>query len=275
MNSFVKTYIGLFVFLSLLLFIVFSSLFMVTDPTTTHLIEKNAPPCLSHWFGTDELGRDLFSRSIQGLHISLCIGLWALIIDLSIGVLWGTISAFSSHFVDTLLTRMAGILFSIHPVLVGIIFSMFLGYGLMSIIFSLLCVGWVQVSQTTRVLVKTALNTEYVLSARALGTHPIRIFFVHILPNIVGSVLAASMLSIPQAIFSEASLSFLGIGIQPPLSSLGSIINDSLPSLRFFPWKLIFPVGLLSLLIFSILLFVEGISAKYDPKQLLMEKNIE
>jgi len=274
MNYRIKYMLGSSILLFLAALIFIWLVFNPYSPTITNLTEKNELPSQIHWFGTDELGRDLFARSIQGLQISFLIGLLAAGIDLTIGILWGTIAAFSSRTVDKFMMYVADGIYSLPYLLVVILVSVLIGTGLFPLVISMVIMGWIQMARTTRILVKTSLHTEYVLSAKTLGASSFRLFVWHILPNIVGPILTAGMLSVPHAIFTEAFLSFLGIGIQPPTASLGSMVSDALPAMRFYPCRLLFPASFVSLLIFSIMLLADGLRDIYDPKQHLNEKNI-
>ncbi len=270
MNYRTKMVLGLS-FLSLLVALFFfGSLLCPYDPAGTALIDKNTPPSWSHWFGTDELGRDVFARTLQGMRISLTIGTLAAAIDLFIGTLWGTIAGFANKRLDDALMRLAEIIYSLPYLLVVILVSVFVGTGFFPIIVSMICIGWIQMARIVRLLVKEARHAEYIQAAHALGVGPTRLFFAHMLPNIIGPMLAACMLSVPHAIFTEAFLSFLGIGIQPPTASLGSMVGDAIPAMRFYPWRLLFPACFISLLIFSIMLLSDSLRDLYDPKQRLL-----
>lgn len=274
MNYRTKYLLGSSILFILLSLIFIWLIFSPYSPTTTNLIEKNQFPSQRHWFGTDELGRDLFARSIQGLQISFLIGILAAIIDLTIGILWGTIAAFSPRTIDNFMMHVAEGIYSLPYLLVVILVSILIGTGLFPLIISMVTMGWIQMARTTRILVKTSLHAEYVLAATTLGASSFRLFISHILPNIIGPILAAGMLSVPHAIFTEAFLSFLGIGIQPPTASLGSMMSDALPAMRFYPCRLLFPAIFISFLIFSIMLLADSLRDIYDPKQHLKEKNI-
>jgi len=267
MKHSVKLKFGIALLSLLLLTFIFGTLFCPYHPHATVLAEKNSPPSLIHWFGTDELGRDLFARTLQGMRISLTIGSLAACIDLLFGTIWGSISGLSSKRIDSTMMRIAELIYSLPYLLVVILASVFLGKGLVPLITAMICIGWIQMARIIRLLVREALCAEYVLAARALGVPNLRLFRTHILPNIIGPMLAACMLAIPHAIFTEAFLSFLGIGIQPPNASLGSLVGDAIPAMRFYSWRLIFPAGAITALIFSITLISDGLRDIYDPKQ--------
>ena len=274
MNYISKARLGAALLAVLLLLFVFGSFWCPYHPASTSLIEKNSPPSFVHWFGTDELGRDLFARTLQGMRISLTIGGLAALIDLVIGTVWGTVAGFSSRRVEYGMMRFAEIIYSFPYLLVVILVSVFIGTGFMPLIVSMVCIGWIQMARVVRILVKETSKAEYVIAATALGVPPVRLFFNHMVPNIIGPMTAACMLSVPHAIFTEAFLSFLGIGIQPPTASLGSMVGDAIPAMRFFPWRLLFPASFISLLIFSIMLLSDSLRDFYDPKQKLLGENL-
>jgi len=271
MNYKVKISLGLTILGVLLFLCLVGSLFSPYEPTSIYLAHKNAPPSFSHWFGTDELGRDLFTRTLQGIRISLSIGTLAAFVDLLLGTLWGTISGFANRKVDSVMMRLAELVYSLPYLLVVILASVILGKGLIPLVVAMVCIGWIQMARVVRLLVRDARCSDYVVAAHALGVRTPRLFLAHIFPNIVGPMLAACMLSVPHAIFTEAFLSFLGIGIQPPIASLGSLVGDAIPAMRFFPWRLVFPASFITLLIFSIMLLSDGLRDLYDPKKRLHE----
>ena len=268
--NFPKARIGFFLLGSLFLFFILGVFLCPYGPAATCLADKNSAPSLAHWFGTDELGRDLVARTLQGMRISLTIGACEATIDLLLGTLWGTIAGFAGPRLEYVMMRISELIYSLPYLLVVILVSVFIGTGFLPLIVAMICIGWIQMARVVRVLVKDARQAEYVQAAHALGVRPSRLFFSHILPNIIGPMAAACMLSVPHAIFTEAFLSFLGIGIQPPTASLGSMVGDAIPAMRFFPWRLLFPACCISMLIFSIMLLTDCLRDLYDPKQRLL-----
>lgn len=256
--------------LLLLILFLFGILGPLLSPYTydgTNLQQKNMGPCFEHLFGTDDLGRDVCTRVSQGVRISLGIGALAAIIDITIGMLWGSISGYFGGKIDLILMRLADIIYSLPYLLFVILIAAINGPGITSILVAMALVGWIQMARLSRAQILAAKELEYVTAARALGLHPLKILAVHILPNIAGPMIAMMMLTIPHAIFAEAFLSFLGIGIQPPLASLGSMVNDSLPAMRFYPWRLFFPSVMITLIILSCNLIADGLRDLLDPKE--------
>jgi oligopeptide transport system permease protein len=230
------------------------------DYAEMHLTAKNAPPSWLHWFGTDDLGRDIFTRTSIGARISLAVGLTAALIDMVIGILWGSAAALSNRLVDGIMMRMADILFALPYLLIVILITVVMGPGLTSIIFSMSVMGWISMARIVRGQVLQIKEMDYVLASRALGGSFWHILRLHILPHAKGPILATLAMTIPQAIFTEAFLSFLGLGIPPPLSSWGTMSNEALPALAYYPWRLFFPALFICMTMFSLNLISEGLS---------------
>jgi oligopeptide transport system permease protein len=178
-----------------------------------HLSLKNQPPSSQFWFGTDELGRDIFIRIWYGARISLFIGLSAAFIDMGIGMIWGGASALAGGRIDEFLMRVADILYSIPYLLLVILFIVTLGPGFVSMIAALTVTGWITMARIVRGQVLLLKEMDYILAARALGASFPRILFKHLLPNASGPIFVTLTLTVPSAIFSEAFLSFLGLHV--------------------------------------------------------------
>ena len=219
-----------------------------------------------YWFGTDALGRDLFTRVWEGARISLIIALTAVLIDVFVGVFYGLVSGFFGGKVDMIMQRIAEILNGIPTLVIVILLGLVLPSGISSVIFTLMITGWINMERVTRAQVLKVKEQEYVLAARTLGARDFFIIFKEILPNIFGQIIIESMFSIPNAIFLEAYLSFVGLGVPAPLASLGSLISDGYKSMITYPHMLMFPVGVLALLMLSFNLFADGVRDAFDPK---------
>lgn len=233
---------------------------------TTDLANKNLPPTFSHWFGTDELGRDLFTRSWWGARISLFVGLAASLIDLFIGVFYGSIAGFYGGKIDEWMMRLTDILSAIPYLLIVILFTVIIGTGIGSIIFAIALTGWINMARIVRSRMLQIKQLDFIRAAEALGASKGRIIFSHLIPNALETIAATLTLTIPAAIFAEAFLSFLGLGVQAPFASLGAMANDGLSSLRYYPWRLFFPAGLISLTILSFNLIGEALRDALDPR---------
>lgn len=232
----------------------------------TKLALKNEPPSQAFWFGTDELGRDLFTRCWWGARISLFVGLTASLIDLVIGVLFGATAGLLGGKTDEWMMRIADILYAIPYLLVVILLMVIIGSGIATIILALTITGWINMARIVRAQVLQIKEMDYVRAAFAIGASHKRVIFTHLIPNAMGPIIVTLTLTIPSAIFSEAFLSFLGLGVQAPVASLGTMANDGLAALRYFPWRLFFPAALISLSMLSFNLLGDGLRDALDPR---------
>lgn len=233
----------------------------------TNLALKNLSPSSHFWFGTDDLGRDIFTRICYGGRISLFVGISAAIIDVIIGVLWGSVAAFMGGRIDEVMMRMADILYSLPYLLVVILLSIPLGSGLFSIIVAISIIGWITMARIVRGQVLLLRQMEYVQAAQVLGAGFGRILFKHLIPNALGPIMVTLTLTIPYAIFTEAFLSFLGLGVQAPMASWGTMASDGLPALQYYPWRLFFPALFISVTILGFTLLGEGIKESLSQHQ--------
>ncbi|MGG4217446.1 ABC transporter permease [Paenibacillus jamilae] len=219
-----------------------------------------------HWFGTDDLGRDMFVRTWMGARISLIIGLAAALIDLMIGVIYGGIMGYFGGRVDEIMNKFSEILYSIPYLLVTILLLVVLEPSITTIIIALCVTGWINMSWIVRGEMLQLKNREFVLASRSMGAGAGRLLFRHLLPNAVGPIIVTLTLTVPSAIFSEAFLSFLGLGVQAPQASLGSMIESALTGWMYYPWRMLFPAGLISLIMLAFNLFGDGLRDALDPK---------
>jgi len=220
------------------------------------------------WFGTDTLGRDIWTRVWEGVRVSMIIALAAVVIDIVIGMIYGLVSGFYGGKVDNFMQRFAEILNGIPTLVVVTLLGMVLPAGIGSIIFALMITGWISMERIARAQVLKVKEQEYVLAARTLGANRFSLIFKEILPNIFGQVIVTSMFSIPNAIFLEAYLSFLGLGVPAPMASLGSLVSEGYKSMTTFPHILIIPVIVMAVLMLSFNLFADGLRDAFDPKML-------
>jgi oligopeptide transport system permease protein len=230
------------------------------------LLNSNKPPSSEHWFGTDDLGRDIFVRTWYGARISLTVGLAAAAIDLIFGVIYGGIMGFFGGRVDSIMNKFSEILYSIPYLLVVILLLVVMEPSLWTIILALTITGWITMSWIVRGEIMQLKNREFVLASRSMGAGSKRLLFRHLLPNAVGPIIVTITLSVPNAIFAEAFLSFLGLGVQAPVASLGSMINDALTGWLYYPWRFLFPAVLISLTMLSFNIFGDGLRDALDPK---------
>lgn len=218
------------------------------------------------WFGTDKLGRDLWTMTWQGTQISLIIGFVAAAADLIIGVAYGGISAYFGGNTDNIMQRIVEILMSIPQLVIIILLIMIFKPGILAIIIAVAMTGWIGQSRIVRGQILKLKSSEYVLASRTLGAKPTRLIGRHLLPNTLGQIIITTMFSIPNAIFAEAFLSFIGIGIRPPDASLGSLINNGSQIIDTHGYQVLFPAIILSLLLICFNLFADGLRDALDPK---------
>ncbi|MBX7065740.1 MAG: ABC transporter permease [Parachlamydiales bacterium] len=227
---------------------------------------KNTAPGLQFWFGSDELGRDMFTRIWWGARISLFIGITAATIDMIIGVLWGSIAAYTGGKVEELMMRICDILHSIPYLLVVILLTVIRGTGIVTILIAMTMTGWINMARICRSQILQLKQLDYVTAAKAIGASHARILFRHLIPNAMGPIIAAMTLTIPTAIFTEAFLSFLGLGIQAPAASWGVMLNDGVSAMRYYPWRLFFPAIMITLTMLSFNLLGNALRDSLDPK---------
>ncbi|MGN4126272.1 ABC transporter permease [Lysinibacillus sphaericus] len=226
----------------------------------------NAPPSAQFWFGTDDLGRDIFVRIWAGARISLFIGITAAVIDLIIGVLWGSISGLAGGRVDNIMMRIADVLTAVPYLLVVIVLLVVLQPGLFPMIIALSITGWINMARIVRGEVLSIKNQEYVLAARTLGANTGHLILKHLIPNALGAILVTMTLTIPSAIFTESFLSYLGLGVPAPNASWGTMASEGNKAIANAPWRLIFPAVIISLTIFAFNAIGDGLRDALDPK---------
>lgn len=218
------------------------------------------------WFGTDQLGRDLWSRTWQGAQVSLFIGVVAALLDIFIGVVYGAISGFFRGRIDNVMQRIIEVVASIPTLIVVILFVLIFEPSIWTIILAMAITGWIGMSRVVRGEFLKLKNQEFVLASKTLGASKIKLIFKHILPNTLGVIVVTSMFTVPNAIFFEAFLSFIGIGVPAPRTSLGSLVNEGRAMLLIHPHELFIPALVLSLLILFFYLFSDGLRDAFDPK---------
>lgn len=219
----------------------------------------------SHWFGTDYLGRDLWTRMWRGSRVSLMIALLAVITNIFIGIVYGAIAGYYGGKVDMVLMRISEIINAFPQIVVITLFIMFFGTGLFSIIMALIIRGWIPTARLIRSQFLRFKNREYVLAARTLGVSDMSLIFRHILPNSIGPIITRAMIAIPGAIFSESFLAFIGLGLQAPEPSIGVLLSEGQKNLLHFPYQVFFPAVLISILMISFNLFANGLRDAFDP----------
>jgi oligopeptide transport system permease protein len=247
----------------------------------------SSPPTTRNWMGTDDAGRDIFARVLQGGQISLMVGIISTIVSLVVGVSYGAIAGYMGGRIDNFMMRLVDILYSIPYILIVIVLlSVFGGpntpqwiqslannfgggQGLSQIFllfFALGLVSWLTMARVVRGQILSLKNQEFVMAARATGVSTPAIIFRHLVPNALGPVIVYATLTIPSVMLTEAFLSFLGIGVQAPYASWGSLANEGIKNISVFPWQLIFPGVTMALTLFSLNFLGDGLRDALDPQ---------
>jgi peptide/nickel transport system permease protein len=254
----------------LLLFVfcaVFAPLLAPHDPAQLDLNARLLPPSHTHFFGTDELGRDILSRTIFGARISLIVAVSVVSISLLIGLVAGALAGFYGGWLDAAINIYVMNAFLALPgILLAIAFVAFLGPGLWNLIFALSIGGWVGYARLVRAQVMAVKEREFVEAARALGANDFRIFLKHILPNIVQPLIVQAAIGMAGAVLAEATLSFLGLGIPPPAASWGSMLNDARSHLFESPHMIAFPAIAVMLCVLSFNFIGDALRDRMDPR---------
>ena len=235
------------------------------DPTAQDLALGATGPSTAHWFGTDELGRDTFVRTIYGGRISLLVGLIGTLVSLLIGVSYGAVSGYMGGKIDEAMMRFVDILYSLPYIFLVILLLVFFSRSLVMLFIALGLVQWLTMARIVRGQVLSLKNQPFVEAARALGARNRSIIFRHIVPNTLGPVIVYTTLTVPAVILQEAFLSFLGLGVQPPNASWGTLVSDGAKLLALFPWLVIFPGIALSVTLLCFNFLGDGLRDALDP----------
>jgi oligopeptide transport system permease protein len=231
-----------------------------------NFMTANAYPSAAHWFGTDSLGRDLFVRVLYGARISLSIGFVASLINLFIGVLYGGIAGLVGGKVDRVMMHIVDILYSIPMLLYVILLMVVFKPGLLNIYIALGIAYWLNMARIVRGQILSLKQQDYVMAARSYGTSTWHILTRHMIPNCVGPIIVTLTLSIPDAIFTEAFLSFIGLGVSAPMASWGVLTSEGINSMRSFPFQLIFPALALCITMLGFMFLGDGLRDALDPQ---------
>jgi oligopeptide transport system permease protein len=240
---------------------------MLSPYTYTHqdFALSNLPPSWAHLCGTDKFGRDIFTRILYGARISLSIGIVAAMISTVFGILYGGIAGYCGGKADMIMMRIVDVLISLPSLLYTIMIMMFLGTNIQSILIAVCFTAWIGTARVVRSQVLSLKDREYVLAARLCGANSRQILLRHLIPNAIGPTIVSTAFIVPSAIFSEAFLSFLGIGIQVPMASWGTLANEAIPMMREFPYQIVFPVLAISLTMFALNFIGDGLRDALDP----------
>jgi oligopeptide transport system permease protein len=226
----------------------------------------NQAPSLNHWMGTDQFGRDEFTRVLYGARISLLIGFSATAINLLIGIVIGGLSGYTGGAVDMVLMRIVDVIFSIPAMIYMILIMLIMGSNVSAVIIGICINGWVNMARIVRSEVMQLKGREFSTAAFVIGASKWRILFRHLIVNALGPIIVTATLMVPQAIFNEAFLSFIGIGISAPQASLGTLVQDAQMLMRVYPMRMVYPVLVICVVIFALNFIGEGLEEALNPK---------
>jgi peptide/nickel transport system permease protein len=261
-------YIGGSIAAIVILMAIFAPFIATHDVVVQDLANRFASPSADHWFGTDSLGRDVFSRVVYGARISLEVGITVVLVSGIVGIFIGAIAGFYGGWVDKFLS---GYLFNVFLAFPGLLLAIalvaFLGAGLGKLILALCIIGWVGYARVMRGQVLKVREYDFVQAAKALGASNMRILFTHIMPNSIQPLIVQASLGMAGAVLSEASLSFLGLGIPPPAPSWGTMIEEARNYFATYPHTLFFPGVAIALTVLAFNFIGDGLREYLDPKQ--------
>lgn len=240
--------------------------------TTTNAQASNETFSKEHWFGTDRLGRDLWSRVWMGARVSLTIGFAAAVLNSILGVIIGGISGYYGGNIDMFIMRLIDVMYGIPYIIVAILVMMVLGSGMQSLIIAMIIVGWIGSARFVRGEVLRLKNQDFVSAAKVMGIPEGRIVFKHIMPNVLGLIVTNLTMAVPGYIFSEAFLSYIGLGIQPPECSWGSLTKIGAQAFRSYPYQLFVPAFFICTTMLALNLLGDGLRDALDPKLRGQEK---
>lgn len=233
----------------------------------TNLTAANQPPSLAHWLGTDILGRDLAVRIIVGGAISLAVGIVATAVSFVIGVAYGAVSGYLGGKVDQFMTRTVDIIYSLPYIFLVIVLISIVENRSFLILFAAIgAVSWLTMARIVRGQVLSLKNQEFVEAARCVGASTPEVIFRHVVPNTLGPVIVYTTLTVPSVMLQEAFLSFLGLGVPPPYSSWGTLVNEGVGPMSIYPWQLIFPALMLAVTLLSLNFLGDGLRDALDPQ---------
>ncbi|CAC9934049.1 putative oligopeptide ABC transporter, permease protein AppC [Aedoeadaptatus nemausensis] len=258
---------GFIIILAMVIIAVFAPLIATQAPEAQDLAIRFQSPSAEHFFGTDNFGRDIFSNVVYGARISLFIGLVATIISVVIGTIIGAVAGFFGGGVDNVLMRLVDIILSIPSLILAIAISAVLGTGIRNLILAVSLSSITNYARIVRASVLSVKEQEYVEAAKIGGASNFRLIFRHILPNCTGPIIVQATLGVGTAILQAASLSFIGLGVQPPTPEWGGMLSQGRSYIRDYPHMTIFPGLAIALTIFSLNLFGDGLSDTLDVKQ--------
>ncbi|MGJ8663252.1 MAG: ABC transporter permease [Marinicella sp.] len=260
-----KLKIGLFSLVLLLVFIVLGPILTDINPETIHWDDMAVQPNQTYWFGTDVMGRDLYIRTLQGGQMSMLVAFVATFISVIIGVSYGVIAGYYGGKVDAVMMRIVDVLYALPFLFLVILLLVFFGQNIYLLFAAIGGYIWLDMARIVRGQTQMLKQQAFIESAYAIGQQPIRILLQHIVPNLLGVVIIYATLMIPQVILIESFLSFLGLGIQEPMTSWGALVSEGAENMDLAPWSLLIPALFLSLTLVGFNLLGDGLRDYMDP----------
>lgn len=262
-----RAVVGLIILIIVVLLAIFGPMLCPYSYDAQNITSRNASPSAAHWFGTDKMGRDIFVRILFGARISLSVGFMAAIINVLIGTIYGGVAGYVGGKVDMVMMRFVDIIYSVPSLLYIVLIMLWLGAGITSIMLGISITCWIDMARIVRQEVKSLKEQEFTTAAFVLGASPRRILIKHLLINAMGPIIVTVTLMVPQAIFTEAWLSFLGIGISAPMASWGTLANAARDVIQVYPLQTVYPLVAICVTIISFNFVGEGLEESLDPKR--------
>lgn len=229
-------------------------------------MSRNQPSTAAHWFGTDQMGRDILTRVLYGARVSLLVGFASTALNLVIGVLYGSIAGYVGGRVDMVMMRIVDVIYAVPAMIYMILLMLIFGSNIYSVMLGICVNGWINMARIVRSQVMSLKEQEFSVAAFVIGASRKRILFRHLLLNSLGPIIVTVTLMIPQAIFTEAFLSFIGIGISAPMASLGTLAQDAKMLMNVYPMQMVWPVLVICIVIFSLNFIGEGLETALNPR---------
>ena len=229
-------------------------------------MSRNQGSSAAHWFGTDQMGRDVFTRVLYGARVSLLVGFASTALNLVIGVLYGSIAGYVGGRVDMVMMRIVDVIYAVPAMIYMILLMLIFGSNIYSVMLGICVNGWINMARIVRSQVMSLKEQEFSVAAFVIGASRRRILFRHLLLNSLGPIIVTVTLMIPQAIFTEAFLSFIGIGISAPMASLGTLAQDAKMLMNVYPMQMVWPVLVICIVIFSLNFIGEGLETALNPR---------
>ena len=229
-------------------------------------MSRNQASSAAHWFGTDQMGRDILTRVLYGARVSLLVGFASTALNLVIGVLYGSIAGYVGGRVDMVMMRIVDVIYAVPAMIYMILLMLIFGSNIYSVMLGICVNGWINMARIVRSQVMSLKEQEFSVAAFVIGASRKRILFRHLLLNSLGPIIVTVTLMIPQAIFTEAFLSFIGIGISAPMASLGTLAQDAKMLMNVYPMQMVWPVLVICIVIFSLNFIGEGLETALNPR---------